>query len=213
MKYKHNFLKFKELISETTEEGRYYYTPDGRKYPSVTTVVGYQKSKKFENWRKMNPNMANYYSGRGENFHSVIESHLLNEEYSGDKYLSVTMLFNQIKPLLERINNIKALEIPLWSDTLRLAGRVDCVADYDGVLSIIDFKTSTREKSKIDIEEYFLQTTAYSLMMEERYDLNIDKLVIVMSCDDGGVLEFIERPIRWLKKLNQSIKYYRDHVE
>jgi genome maintenance exonuclease 1 len=94
-------------------------------------------------------------------------------------------LFNLIKPALDNIDNITAIETPLWSKILGLAGRTDCIAEYNGKLSIIDFKASTKEKRKQDIENYFLQATAYALMYQERTGVIIENFVILIACEDG----------------------------
>ena len=120
------------------------------------------------------------------------------------------MLF---KPLAKKaddyINNVRALEYPLYSDAMRLAGTVDCVAEYEGVLSLIDFKTSKNRKSKEDITSYFLQTSIYSLMIQEMYGIKIDKLVILMAIDnENKVLVFEESRKNWFNLLVKKLKEF-----
>jgi genome maintenance exonuclease 1 len=118
------------------------------------------------------------------------------------------ILFEQIKPELHKIDNIVAQEVPLYSSLLGLAGRVDCVADYDGKKSIIDFKGSTREKRKEDIDNYFMQATAYAIMFQERTGIKIDNIVILISSEDGAVQSFVDNPIKYTKKLFNCIENY-----
>jgi genome maintenance exonuclease 1 len=118
-------------------------------------------------------------------------------------------LFNLIKPALDNIDNITAIETPLWSKILGLAGRTDCIAEYNGKLSIIDFKASTKEKRKQDIENYFLQATAYALMYQERTGVIIENFVILIACEDGLFQVFEDNPIKYVKKLKHAIDYYR----
>lgn len=196
-----------ELNATTTNEGRKYRRENGIEYPSVTTVVGHEKKKFFAEWRKNNPQESIRVLKRGNSVHKLIEDYLNNEEIE-----NATGLFLQIKPLLdEHIDNIVAQEVPLYSDLLRLAGRVDCIAEYDGRLSVIDFKGSTREKRKSDINEYFMQATAYSIMWKELTGQTIDQIVILISTEEGSTQTFIENPINYVQLLKRTIdKYYEE---
>ena len=118
-------------------------------------------------------------------------------------------LFIQIKENLDKIDNIRALEFPLFGKTVGLAGRVDCIAEFNGKLSIIDFKGSTREKRKEDIDNYMLQATAYALLWKETTGEEIDNFVILISCEDGAVQVFQDKPINHVSSLLETIKNYR----
>lgn len=196
-----------ELNATTTEEGRKYRRENGTEYPSVTTVVGHEKKKFFAEWRRNNPQESMRVLRRGNSVHKLIEDYLNNEEIENP-----TGLFNQIKPYLDRhVNNILAQEVPLYSDLLRLAGRVDCIAEYDGKLSIIDFKGSTKEKSKSDIKEYFMQATAYAIMWRELTDQIIDQVVIMITTEEGSVQIFKDNPLNYVSLLKHTIdKYYAE---
>jgi hypothetical protein len=113
--------------------------------------------------------------------------------------LKSTVTFGSLKPYLNRINNIHCLETQLYSDYLQVAGTVDCIAEYDGRLSVIDFKTSKRMKSRDDIHGYFMQTAAYAVMFEERTKIPVDTLVILMSVDDEPAQIFVEKRDEWIK--------------
>ena len=202
-----------EISAVTDDSGRYYSTPTG-KLPSVTTVTGFKKSKFFAKWRAKNPREAKRVISRGNTFHQLIEDYLNNEfilPRDRDKVLpNILELFLQLKPELDKIDNIVALEVPLWSTSVGLAGRVDCVAEHDGTLSIIDFKGSTRTKRRGDIENYFLQATADSLMWQDRTGTAIDRFKILISCEDGGVQVFEGRPIDYTEKLFNEIRDYKE---
>ena len=200
------------VLKEIQKDGqRFYTTPDGD-FPSVTTVVGFEKQKFFSEWRQKNPEESKRVTGRGTKFHNLIEKYLNNEPLNLDEYNSnLKALFLLLQPELDKINNIIALESPLWSKILGLAGRMDCVAEYDGKLSIIDFKDSTKEKRKQDIDNYFAQATAYALMYQERTGIIVDNFVILISCEDGLRQVFQDNPLKYVKKLKGSIIKYRKH--
>jgi|TARA_R110001592_G_scaffold8143_1_gene45123 genome maintenance exonuclease 1 len=201
--------QLEELKSETTENGRHYFTPTGEKYPSVTTVTGHEKKKFFKEWRKNNPEESKRVLRRGNKFHSIIEDYLQNKEVSyKDVDANSWDLFEQAIPLLDNIDNIVAQEVPLWSNTLMLAGRVDCLAEYNGVLSVVDFKGSTRKKKKSNITEYFMQSTAYAIMWQERTGQVIEQIVILISNEDGEIQEFVANPLDYCDPLRQCINKY-----
>ena len=197
-----------DLLSEETESERYYLTPEG-KYHSVTTVTGWDKRKFFAEWRKNNPEEAKRTTSRGNKLHKLIEKYINNEKLEKKEIDLATLdLFLQIKKDVDRIDNIHALEVPLYSKLLKLAGRVDCIAEFDGELAVIDFKGSTKTKRKEDIENYFLQATAYSIMWKERTGVAIKKVVILISCEDGGVQIFEANPINYVEALKSAIEKY-----
>jgi len=191
-----------------TEGKRLYVTPEGNKYPSVTTVTGWKKREFFAEWRKKNPEESKYALQRGNDFHLLIEKYLNNEQVDRHSDSKTQKLFDQAKTELHNIDKILCQEVALWSDTLKLAGRVDCIAEYEGKLSIIDFKTSKKMKDEFEIEEYFLQATCYAIMVEERTGIQISNIVILMSCDDGSTLVFQQKPKKYIKKLMETIQIY-----
>lgn len=191
----------------------FYQTPDG-KFPSVTTVVGWKKNQFFAEWRKNNPKEAVRTRNRGTKLHSLVENYVKNNpEYATNQDPYTLDLFYQFQEQVNKIDNVKAIEGFLWSKPLRLAGRVDCIADYDGIPSIIDFKGSTKPKKKEDIHNYFLQATAYAVMWQERTGEKITQIVILITCDDGTVQTFIENPNNYKKDLAHTIKEWRDEYE
>lgn len=198
-----------DLTSKDTDGKRVYQTPDGV-FPSVTTVTGWSKRKFFAEWRRNNPHESKRVCSRGTSLHSVIESYLLNEKIDLNSIDDgVKDLFLSIKSEVDNINNIRCLEVPLWSKTLGLAGRVDCIAEHNRELSIIDFKGSTRPKRKKDIENYFLQATAYSLMWQEMTGERIKKLKVLIASEDSTVQIFEEPVIKYVSELKNAIDLYR----
>lgn len=190
-----------ELKTVEGPKGRFYITPEGNKYPSITTILGSVEKPWLQDWRnslgaaKADKEMKRA-ADRGTAVHAMIEKFLDNDPDPTFGYAAEhTVDFRQLRLRLKKVNNILTQETPLWSDTLRAAGRVDCVGEYEGQLAIIDFKTSTNDKRADAIEDYYLQTTAYALMFEERYGIKIDNLVILMSVEKGAVPLVFKKPI------------------
>jgi len=208
----HKPIEIDNKLKEVTIDGKRFYETPGGIFPSVTSVVGWDKQNFFAEWRRKNPEESRRVLARGTKLHSIIESYLNNEEIDFDNMLpNFKVLFNQIKPELDKIQNIVAIETPLWSKTLGLAGRTDCIAEYDGKLSIIDFKASSKEKRKQDVESYFTQATAYALMFQERTGIIVENFAILISCEDGLTQVFQNKPIKYVKKLKNVIVSYRNN--
>ena len=209
--------QLQDLQSETHTDGKRYYTlPDGTRLPSVTTVIGATKKAAIMAWRKrVGEEKANQISrkasGRGTNVHSMCEEYLSNEPMTAFMPDAIEM-FLSIKPYLDKINNIHYQEQALWSTQLGMAGRVDCIAEYEGVLSVIDFKTSSRPKDESDIQDYFWQTAAYSLMYEELVGKPIDNLVIIMAVENGNPLIFKQKTEDHIEGLAQAIDFYHKNA-
>jgi hypothetical protein len=203
-----------ELDTTYRNGKRWYKIPNGELFPSVTTVTGWEKRAFFADWRRKNPEESKLSLSRGTAFHSLVENYLNNDEdFLKGQSSDCMFLFEQFKSLLEKISNIRAQEVPLYSNTLKLAGRVDCVADYDGTLSIIDFKTSKAEKKEEWVESYFAQATAYAIMWKEMTGETIDQIVILISSMDGSSQEFIKKPVKYVPVLKKMIDgYWEDNV-
>lgn len=207
-----------DLEAITSDSGRLYVTPDGNKYPSVTTVIGATKKQSILEWRKrVGEKEANRISSRaasrGTSLHSMNEDYLnnmFNEEKYKDKVLPLFM-FKHLKPFLDKINNIHVLEGALYSDRLKLAGRVDCIAEYENELAIIDFKSSTEPKKREWIENYIAQECAYAMMYYERTGIKVKKLVTLIACEDGEIQVFQEYDImKYMRVLMEYIKAYEE---
>lgn len=200
-----------KLVRVENPEGRLYETPSGRAYPSVTTVTGLHNKQAIIDWRKRVGNEeANRISSkaakRGTAIHKLCENYLNNEFV--EPHLVDVPMWNSLVPLLSRINNIHALETPLYSDHLEVAGTVDCIAEFDGKVSVIDFKTSSRVKNKEDISNYFMQCSAYAVAFEERTGIPVSRLVILMGIDNEESRLFIEKRDTWISEfINLRLDY------
>ena len=212
--FKHNLITIEDINATTTDSGRVYQTPDGKLYPSVTTVLSEHTKKGVMEWReRVGEEEANKVSRRsavrGTRFHTLAEKYLKNELTGGDFSLLDYEMFKVAQPVLDKIDNIRAQEVGLWSHHLRLAGRVDCIAEYEGKLSIIDFKTARREKDVDHIQHYFMQAAAYAIMFEERTQTPVNRLVIAIVVEDGFMQIFESRRDYHVEQL----LYYRDLYE
>lgn len=208
-----------DLKSETHSDGKRYYTsPSGKRLPSVTTVVGAMKKQAIMEWRnRVGEVEANRISklatGRGNRVHDLAERYLKNEKIDWVREMPDSVeMFRTLIPHLHRINNIHYIEQALWSEQIGLAGRVDLIAEWDGVLSVIDFKTSKKIKKAEDIQDYFAQCTAYSGMYEEHVGVGIDQIVIVMAVENEQPLIFIEKTGDHISTLVEHIEFYRNSL-
>ena len=206
-------IGYDDLDTTTTNSGRDYLTPDGSLYPSVTTVLSILNEDIIKAWRKrVGEEEANRISGkasnRGTRVHSIVEKYLNNEDTV--KFLPhIRQSLENLKPVLNNIETIYGLEVPLYSHYLGLAGRCDCIGKYNGVPSIIDFKTSRYIKKKEKISNYFAQGAAYSIMWEERTGLVAPNIVIIMDVDHEKPLVFVEHRDNWTKLLTETIEEYK----
>ena len=198
-----------EVFTETINRKRFYVTPDGNKYPSITTVLSGRAKEGINAWRQrvgeaVANNIMRTAAKRGTAVHELCENYLNNEELKNQEVLPLAM-FTLLKPELDNINNIVMQEGGLYSDKWGIAGRVDCIAEYDGKLTVIDFKTSTKEKKEEWIENYFIQCTAYCEMFEERYGRAIDQIAVLIVCEDGALQTFVKDKKDYLPLLQPAI--------
>ncbi len=219
---KFKFIELDKSVLPKTKgkkiDGHRFYQIDGKNYPSITTVLGIQKTKELQKWRdSIGNDVANWEMGRaarrGKATHTLVEQYLKGETPSERSVLPLG-LFRLLKPYVDQINNIHALETIMYSKKLTVAGQVDCIAEYNGKLSVIDFKTANKERQESWIENYFLQTCAYSIMYEELYGTKIEQLVILIAGEDGTMVPFIKERKPYEEKLGKSIqdfyKYYEE---
>jgi len=206
------------LKAKTSDLGRFYTNLNtNESYPSITTVLGAQSKQGIIEWKKrVGEEVANHISrqaaNRGTHVHNMVEDHLNNldvdqvEKYK--KQFLPRMMFNVLKPELSKINNIRLQEAAMYSTDYTVAGRVDCIAEYDGTLSVIDFKTSTKEKSEDWIENYFIQGSAYSQMYKEHFDEDVNQVVILITTEQGTTQVFKKNPHDYLEKLKQYVEEF-----
>jgi genome maintenance exonuclease 1 len=208
-------INLETLDCDTTPAGRFYYPPSGEKFPSVTTVLGVQDKSGLEAWRKRvgeeeAKRISVQAANRGSDVHLIAENYLNNMKDYGKGRMPVNvMTFNTLKPILDsRVNNIYFQEAPLYSRKIKTAGRVDLIAEFDGKLSIIDFKTSKKLKEAKWIEGYFLQTAFYAAAFYERTGVPIKQGVILVMVDDDKPQVFTVNTYEWLPKFIELRKKY-----
>ena len=201
-----------KLVTETINGRRFYVTPEGKKYPSITTVLSGRSKEGINRWREsVGHDVANQImrsaAKRGTAVHTLVENYLNNE--AREKPIQLTKsLFTILKTELDHINNIVMQEESLCSHKWGVAGRVDCIAEFKGKLSVIDFKTSTKDKKEEWVENYFIQTAAYCEMYEEQYGQPIDQIVILIVTEEGATQTFIKNKKDYLPLLKPAIEEF-----
>ena len=220
--FNHVDLTLPKLSRETIDGVRYYSVPDEDellKLVSITSVTSHFNKEIFVNWRnkvgdKEADRITKAATSRGTDMHSLTENYLKNEDLPTVQPIS-DFLFKIAKSELNKIDNIHALEGSLYSKELGIAGTVDCIAEYDGELAVIDFKTSKKPKPREWIEHYFVQCMAYGCMLYELTGISIKKLVIIMACENGECVTYEEYDkAKYIKLLGKYIrKFVNDKLE
>lgn len=213
-----------EMNTVTIDGKRYYVTPQGNKYPSITTVIGNNSKKQagLAKWRarvgkERAQGISTRSATRGTRYHKLVEDYL-NNILDKTKYKDMPLpwfMFNTSQKVLDRINNIYLQEAALYSDVLKIAGRVDCIAEFDGVLSIIDFKTSAKQKPENYLLDYYVQECGYACMLQELYGISVQQLVTIVATEEGDPQVSVVKPKKeYLILLQQYIQEYQDkHAE
>ena len=212
-----------EMNTVMIDGRRYYNTPTGNKHKSVTTVISNNAKKQevLAKWRaRVGKEKAQQISSRaatrGNRYHKLAENYMNNEHDDTlyREYPLVWIMFDSSRKILDNINNIYLQEAALYSDFLGIAGRVDCIAEYNGVLSIIDFKTSAEEKKEEYLYDYYVQETAYACMLQELYDVKVKQLVTIIACENGDTQVSIQPPKKeYFVKLQEYIRDYENRYE
>ena len=220
--FNHVDIELPSLERETIDGVRYYKVPTEEellRLVSITSVTSHFNKEIFINWRKKvgteeADRITKAATSRGTDMHTLVEHHLKNEDLPKVRPIS-DFLFKISKEKLKNINNIYALEGSLYSKELGIAGTVDCIAEYDGELAIIDFKTSKKPKPREWIEHYFVQGMAYGCMLYELTGISVKKLVIIMACENGECVVYEEYDkSKYIKLLSKYIrKFVRDKLE
>ena len=211
--FNHVDLDLPSLDRETIDGVRYYDIPGESKLVSITSITSWINREIFRSWRARVGNeeadkVTKAATSRGTDMHTLTENYLLNEELPTVQPLS-EFLFKQSKPQLNLIDNIHAIEKPLYSLKLGVAGTVDCIAEYEGELAVIDFKTSKKPKPRKWIDHYFVQCAAYACMLYEMKEIPVKKFVIIMSCENGEVKVYEERDkAKYIKLLSEYIREF-----
>ena len=209
-----------EMKAEMIDGKRYYVTPTGGKYPSITTVISNNAKKQagLAKWRaRVGKEKAQAKTTRGCNrgtrYHKLVEDYI-NNELDTKKYKDMPLpwtMFHSSREVLDRINRVYLQEAALYSDYLQIAGRVDCIAEYEGELSIIDFKTAEAPKKELYLYDYFVQECGYACMLQEVYGVTVKKLVTIVACENGDTQVKVLPPKKeFLLKLIQYRSEYQD---
>lgn len=215
--FKHHDIDLPD-ISRTTIEGKRFYKIDSieKLFISITTITSFITAPKFASWRKkVGEEEANKITAkatsRGTDMHTLTEHYLKNEDLPSVQPIS-ELLFKISKPTLDRIDNIYCLESGLYSDVLGIAGTVDCIAEFDGELAVIDFKTSSKPKKREWIDHYFVQCAAYACMFYELTNKPVKKFVILMACEDGECVVYEEYDKKkYIGMLSRYIRHFVEH--
>ena len=213
----HESLDWNDLDSVQEDGKRFYLTPSDKTYPSMTTVLQLMTAQGIAKWRaRVGDEVANKVSAqasrRGTLMHKLCEDYVNNEEVDTESLMPLDLQnFNALKEQMDKhFGKVYGQEIALYSDFLEMAGRVDCIAEYKGKLSIIDYKTSKKVKKRSNIKNYFMQAAGYAVMFEEIFKKPINNLVILMSVDHEGVVEFVEKRDDHIHDLIELRKKYKE---
>lgn len=212
--FEHVDLNLPKLERVTIDGVRYYKKPNTIEkinFVSITSVTSHYNKEKFITWRKRvgdaeADRITKAATNCGTDTHALIEAYTLNEPLP-EKPALAKHLFNVARPALDRIGTIYGIELGLFSEYLKIAGTCDLVADYDGVLSIVDYKTSAKIKPRAWIDSYFIQASAYAFMLKELTGKEVKQLVIIMAAEDGELEVFIETDVK--KYIVELVKYIK----
>lgn len=217
MNYIHKSINFEQATQVNEKSFRFYRTPDGSTPPSITTILGKtmpeEKRRGLDKWKQDEGDAAYHITELakiyGTKTHEAIEKTLDNKI----PYISSKMVqfhYDNLHKYLKKINNISGIELILYSKSLNIAGTADCIAEYDGILSIIDYKTKRSTQREEWLEDPFIQATAYSIMYEELIGIKVEQIVILVSDEKGGSQEFVKNPDNYREKLLTRIKLYSE---
>ena len=219
MSFNHELIKFQELQTTMEDGKRFYKTPDGGSYPSVTSVTGILAKDSILAWRQRigeerADQITKAATSRGNEVHRLAELYLKNELFSQTNLFdqpksNAYKMFEALSKILDQnVGTVRAIEAPLYSHNLRVGGRVDLVAEWEGELAVIDFKTSSKPKKEQWIDNYFMQSSAYAQMFEELTEITINKIVIAVALENLGTQVFIKRPSDYIQQFIDLRKTY-----
>jgi len=205
--FEHKPLPKIEIPRKEIDGKRYYVTPNGDSYRSVTTILSQLTQEAIQKWRNRvgeqeATKISTSASRRGTKLHTMMEDYVGNvEDFALNKMPTTTSLFLDIQPFVDsNLEEVYGIEYPLYSDRLRAAGTSDLICKYAGKTTILDYKTASKQKKEEWIENYFIQSTAYSLMVKERYDLDIEQIVIMIAVEGDNPQVFVKDPSDYVKK-------------
>ena len=215
MKFKHIPINFTQSLLIEKEDGHYYRTPTGEIYPSITTLLHKTQSKEkqqsLEKW-KTQEIAASYITEEaaliGSETHKLIESYLHGITFSENYRLLSEAHFNNLLPFVNKIDDIHGTELQLYSHKMKLAGTTDCIAKYDGKMSVIDYKTKRSNQKEEWLTDHFIQATSYSVMFEELTGIKINQIVILVSSEKNTRMEFVKKPEDYLDLLYSRVNQF-----
>lgn len=223
---KFNFVDYKigdvgKAVSEETELGR-LYSIDGKNYPSITTIMSWYKKPVIDKWKKnvgadLSSKILKRTSDRGTKLHSICENYISNKSIDEEFELlpkNIQKMFMSIKKYIDQyVDNVYCQEKSLYSTYLRTAGKVDCVAEFDGKKSVIDFKTSDRRKTKAMIDSYFMQAACYAVMFEELTGIGIPRIVVIIANENDKPSIFVEKRDAYIYQFIKVRHLYDDYLK
>lgn len=216
MNFEYDLFEPKPLNRINEDGRRLYVTETGDKYPSVTSALGALSRKSINEWRRRvgfeEANKISTQASRaGTAVHNIAEKYVLGTLNESEANPIALNTFRTIQPYLdENVNIIHGVELQMYSDVLKTAGTADLICDYKGEKTMLDFKTSKRRKTKEQVTSYFMQAAAYSQMVKEHYNININKIVILMAVHDGSSLVFEEDVDDWMPMTHKFFKLYHE---
>jgi len=218
--YNHIPINFKQAELIERDNAHFYQTPTGEIYPSITTILHEtmtnEKKESLQNWK--NKEIAADYITQeaatiGTETHKLIENHINEVRQTGEVRLLSVAHFNNLIPFLQKINDVHGTELRLYSNTMKLAGTSDCIAKYDGELSIIDYKTKRSNQKEEWMTDHFIQGTAYSQMFKELTGIEVKQVVILVSSEKNLRMEFVKNTEDYKDALIQRLNQYYNILE
>ena len=215
VKFNHIPVNFTQSELIEKDDGHYYQTPSGIIYPSITTMLqktqSLEKQQSLQDWRDQEI-AADYITQQaaliGSETHQLIENYLNGIEMSEKFHLLSEAHFNNLLPFVDKINEIHGIELRLYSDKMKLAGTSDCIAQYNGKLSIIDYKTKRSNQREEWLTDHFIQATSYGEMFKELTGIKVEQIVILVSSEKNTRVEFIKNPDDFHDLLEQRITQF-----
>jgi len=218
--YNHIPIEFEQSQLIEKDDGHYYQTPSGDEYPSITTILhktmSEEKKQNLQDWKDQEV-AAEYITQEssiiGTQTHNLIENYLNGIPHNDELRLLSVAHFNNLIPFLQKINDIHGTELRLYSNKMKLAGTSDCIAKYDGELSIIDYKTKRSNQQEEWMTDHFIQGTAYSQMFQELTGIEVKKVVILVSSEKNTRMEFVKDTKDYKDQLAQRLNQYYEIIE
>jgi|TARA_B100000809_G_C14990392_1_gene477798 genome maintenance exonuclease 1 len=218
--FNHIQIDFQQAELIEKENGHYYQTPKGDVFPSITTILkktmSAEKQQGLQSWKEQETaaeHITRESSLIGTQTHKLIENHLNGVTQTDEVRLLSVAHFNNLIPFLQKINDIHGTELRLYSNEMKLAGTSDCIAKYDGELSIIDYKTKRSNQQEEWMTDHFIQGTAYSEMFRELTGIEVKQVVILVSSEKNTRMEFVKSTEDYKDLLSQRLNQFYEIIE